>query len=56
MIINILAEAARHYFVPYQLAYYVPMEQGRPLLPLNWTPKVITDTTMEQVHFIIIKN
>ena len=37
-IILVPSESARQYYLPFKLAYYVPRDMGKPILPDNWAP------------------
>ncbi|KAJ3089139.1 hypothetical protein HK102_007102, partial [Quaeritorhiza haematococci] len=36
-------QLARNYLVPFKLAYYVPRDMGKPILPEGWKPKPTED-------------
>jgi ribosomal protein L9 len=45
-----IAKAARNYFVPFQLAYYVPMMNGTPILPDGWKVKKIQTVEIPAIY------
>ncbi len=48
-IVLVPSQLARKTLIPQNLGYYVPRQQGSPILPEGWKPKVVEKLVYEEI-------